>query len=114
MAATEAVPERNKCELTIYERRLIPDPSTLDAIADYARENSLVIRVTIVPAKGDWRQPFITYLKYGILLEDLKEIINIEKRTPGFYFNEVLGTLHYRSYDGLLLRCLSEEERSNA
>ncbi|KAJ0985463.1 hypothetical protein J5N97_003819 [Dioscorea zingiberensis] len=56
----------------------------------------------------DWRQPFIEYLKYDKLLEDKSKGLQIKRRA--LRFTLINDILYCRSYDQLLLRCLSPEE----
>lgn len=91
--ATMAVPKGGHCEIFVKEKRLMPDLGTWDAIADCVSSNPMVTRVGIFPAGEDWRQPFINYLKYGILREDAKEKIGIRIRAPRLYLNEAFGLL---------------------
>ncbi|KAM2151275.1 hypothetical protein ACFX1R_045741 [Malus domestica] len=60
----------------------------------------------------EWRQPLIDYLGHGKLLDDLRYCSEIRRRAPRFlYYN---GALHRCSFEGLLLRCLGEEEANQA
>ncbi|XP_019190497.1 PREDICTED: uncharacterized protein LOC109184956 [Ipomoea nil] len=62
--------------------------------------------------KDDWRQPLIDYLTDGKLPEDPRKRVDIKRRTPRFiYYKE---TLYRRSFDGIFLRCLGEEEALQA
>ncbi|XP_019157455.1 PREDICTED: uncharacterized protein LOC109154025 [Ipomoea nil] len=62
--------------------------------------------------KDDWRQPLIDYLTDGKLPEDPRKRMDIKRRTPRFiYYKE---TLYRRSFDGIFLRCLREEEALQA
>lgn len=54
----------------------------------------------------------MNYLQHGRLPEDQRHRADIRRRAPKFvYFND---SLYRRSYDGILLRCLSEEEAAQA
>ncbi|XP_019172650.1 PREDICTED: uncharacterized protein LOC109168051 [Ipomoea nil] len=62
--------------------------------------------------KDDWRQPLIDYLTDQKLPEDPRKRVDIKRRTPRFiYYKE---TLYRRSFDGIFLRCLGEEEALQA
>ncbi|XP_019196045.1 PREDICTED: uncharacterized protein LOC109189877 [Ipomoea nil] len=62
--------------------------------------------------KEDWRQPLINYLTDGKLPEDPRKRVDIKRRTPSFiYYKE---TLYHRSFDGVFLRCLGEDEALQA
>jgi len=55
----------------------------------------------------DWRFPFIDFILYDISPDDPKEATVIRRKAPRFYYNAITRTLYRRSYDGILLRCLS-------
>ncbi|GAA0142310.1 hypothetical protein LIER_03241 [Lithospermum erythrorhizon] len=61
--------------------------------------------VTGTGSHDDWRQPIIDYLQQGKLPDDVRKKIDIRRRAPRFiYFND---TLFRRSFEEVLLRCLS-------
>ncbi|XP_031127545.1 uncharacterized protein LOC116029638 [Ipomoea triloba] len=62
--------------------------------------------------QDDWRQSLIDYFADGRLPEDPRKRVDIRRRAPRFiYYNE---TLYRRSFDGVWLRCLGEEEALQA
>ncbi|XP_019197183.1 PREDICTED: uncharacterized protein LOC109191059 [Ipomoea nil] len=62
--------------------------------------------------KDDWRQSLIDYLVDGKLPEDPCKRVDIKRRAPRFiYYKE---TLYRRSFEGVFLRCLGEEESLQA
>ncbi|KAK3011678.1 hypothetical protein RJ639_010858 [Escallonia herrerae] len=63
-------------------------------------------------ALRDWRQPLIDYLEHGRLPEDIRHKTEIRRRAPRFIYYK--DTLFRRSYEGLFLRCLREEEAVQA
>ncbi|XP_075088518.1 uncharacterized protein LOC142170492 [Nicotiana tabacum] len=62
--------------------------------------------------KIDWRQTMIDYLCYGILPEDPRRKTGIRRRAPRFLYYK--DTLYRRSFEGVLLRCLGEDETIQA
>ena len=58
----------------------------------------------------DWRIFLIDYALYGILSDDPKEAASIRRRSLRFYYDLIVKTLYCRSYDGILLHCLSNSE----
>ncbi|XP_070041634.1 uncharacterized protein [Nicotiana tomentosiformis] len=62
--------------------------------------------------KEEWRQPIIDYLCYGILPENPRRRTEIRRRAPRFLYYK--DTLQRRSFEGVLLRCLREEEALQA
>ncbi|KAK3000881.1 hypothetical protein RJ639_022427 [Escallonia herrerae] len=59
-----------------------------------------------------WKQPLIDYLEHGRLPEDIRHKTEIRRRVPRFIYYK--DTLFRRSYEGLILRCLGEEEADQA
>ena len=47
---------------------------------------------------------------HDILPDDPKEATSIRRRSLRFYYDPIVKTLYRRSYDGILLRCLSNSE----
>ncbi|XP_020272508.1 uncharacterized protein LOC109847688 [Asparagus officinalis] len=62
----------------------------------------------------DWRFPIIDYVLYGLLPKDIKERESTRRRAPRFYYDSQSQTLYRKSYDRLLLRCLSNREAREA
>jgi len=62
------------------------------------------------PELSDWQFPYIDYALYDILPDNPKEAAIIRRKAPKFYYNVIKRTLHRRSHDGILLRCLSHKE----
>ncbi|XP_070026315.1 uncharacterized protein [Nicotiana sylvestris] len=72
-------------------------------------ENKLKHLVTISEVeKEEWRQPIIDYLCYRILLENLWRRTEIRHRAPRFLYHK--DTVYRRSFEGVLLLCLGEDE----
>ncbi|XP_019160668.1 PREDICTED: uncharacterized protein LOC109157214 [Ipomoea nil] len=62
--------------------------------------------------KDDWRQPLVDYLTDGKLPEDPRKRVDIKRRAPRFICYK--ETLNRRSFEGVFLRCLGEEEALQA
>jgi hypothetical protein len=60
----------------------------------------------------DWRIPFIECLKYGRMPEDRNKSIELKRRIMSYTLLQDM--LYKRSYDQLLLRCLSPQEARQA
>ncbi|KAG9458147.1 hypothetical protein H6P81_002655 [Aristolochia fimbriata] len=98
LAQFDARPER----IPICERWVVP---TLEKFST-KEEINLVSVYTI--EEEDWRQQFFDYLEHKKLPEELKARAYVRRVAPKFcLFN---NTLYRRSYDGILLRCVSKEE----
>lgn len=60
----------------------------------------------------NWRQPFIDYLQYEKLPDDLNHRIEIWRHAPRFlYFN---SQLYRRSFNEIFMRCLRNDEVQGA
>ncbi|XP_027086502.2 uncharacterized protein [Coffea arabica] len=62
--------------------------------------------------KEDWRHLIVDYLNHGKLPEDPKKRVDIRRRAPRFIYYK--GTLYRRSFYGVFLRCLGEDEAMQA
>ena len=58
--------------------------------------------------KDDWRHLIMDYLNHGKLPEHPKKRVDIRRRAPRFIYYK--GTLYRRSFDGVFLRYLGENE----
>ena len=58
----------------------------------------------------DWRFSLIDYALHGLLPDDPKEAVSIRLRSFRFYYDPIVKTLYCRSYEGILLRCLSNSK----
>ena len=76
----------------------------------YALEVSEVHTTLINFELRDWRFLIIDYALYGILSDDPREAVSVRRRSTWFYYDAVVNTLYRRSYDSILLRCLSNSE----
>ncbi|XP_075081808.1 uncharacterized protein LOC142166433 [Nicotiana tabacum] len=76
-------------------------------------ENELEHLVAVSEAEKEvWRQPIIDYLSYGILPENLRRRTKIHGHAPRFLYYK--DTLYRRSFEGVLLRCLGDDEALQA
>ncbi|KAL0463429.1 UNVERIFIED_CONTAM: hypothetical protein Slati_0230500 [Sesamum latifolium] len=64
------------------------------------------------PIKEDWRQLLIDYLKYEKVPDDPRRKVDIRRRATHFIHHN--DTLYRRSFDGVFLRCLSDDEAIQA
>jgi len=102
LAATLAVPIDATYHLTVAARRLF--------CPKYLLETDEVHATSIGFERRDWWLPIIDYALHDILPDDHKKAAFIRQRSLRFYYNPVVKTLYHRSYDGILLRCLSDSE----
>ena len=66
------------------------------------------VHITSIDFKPrDWRFSLIDYTLHDILPDDPKEAASIRRRFLRFYYDPIVKTLYSRSYDGILLCCLS-------
>ncbi|XP_038688690.1 uncharacterized protein LOC119987863 [Tripterygium wilfordii] len=66
----------------------------------------------ITEDSDDWRTPFIQYLQDDVLPQDKNEARALQRKSSRYTI--VDGILYKRSYQGVLLRCLSQEEAQYA
>ena len=106
LASTLTLPDQT--QVTVCQKWIVTPLNEEEYI-----ENKLDHIVAIVEAaKEDWRQPIIDYLCYGILPENPRRRTDIRRRAPRFLYYK--DTLYRRSFKGMLLRCLVEEEAIQA
>ncbi|KAJ8621804.1 hypothetical protein MRB53_030333 [Persea americana] len=109
LAASIAIQEGENMQITVCQRRILPPINTHQAIAEC--HQVVGSRISILkPPISDWRDPFIDYIMFGILPEDPKEWVSIQRRAPNFYLDIPSKMLYRKSFNGVLLRCLSQQE----
>ena len=109
LAASLLFPDDQPLNLIICERRIMPPLNTVEAIAK--GHKMMVNRISVHHIEEeDWRLPLIEYIREGVLPENVKERESIRRRAPKFFYNEETKVIYRRSFDVLLLRCLSKEE----
>ena len=102
LATTLALPIDTTYHLTVATRRLV--------CHTYVLETNEVHITSIGFEPRDWRLPLIDYVLHDILPDDPKEAASIQRRSLCFYYDLMVKTLYRHSYDGILLRCLSNSE----
>ena len=101
-------PDQQDIQVTIWNRKVLS--SCLD---DERLQNKHPVREeTLTASENNWREPFFKYLKYDELPEEKFLVMQLKKRAMRFAF--VNDVLYRRSYDQLLLRCLSKKESEEA
>lgn len=58
----------------------------------------------------DWRFPFMHFVLYDIFTEDPKEATSVTRRANHSFYNIDIKQIYWKSYDGILLWCLSCKE----
>ncbi|KAM2774450.1 hypothetical protein COP1_019338 [Malus domestica] len=105
LASSMTLGEDEAADVPVCQRYLI------SLVTEMILDDTNVISVLPVDVEK-WRQPLIDYLKHGKLPNDLRHRSEIHQRAPRFlYYKE---TLYRRSFEGVLLRCLGEEEANQA
>ncbi|KAM1699106.1 hypothetical protein ACFX13_030926 [Malus domestica] len=105
LASSMTLGEDEAADVPICQRWVIP------LATEMILDDTNVISVLPVDVE-EWRQPLIDYLEYGKLPNDPRHRSEIHRRAPRFlYYKE---TLYRRSFEGVLLRCLGEEEANQA
>ncbi|XP_020258994.1 uncharacterized protein LOC109835429 [Asparagus officinalis] len=107
LAANLAQPLGTCQHVTVASRRLFKSEDT-------PAEANTTYQAPDQSKERDWRFPIIDYVLYGILPEDVKERDSVRRHAPRFYYDATTKALYRRSYDGILLRCLSTTEAREA
>ncbi|XP_070026113.1 uncharacterized protein [Nicotiana sylvestris] len=106
LASSLTLPDQ--VQVTVCQKWVVPPPNEVEC-----EENELKYLVAVSEVeKEEWRQPIIDYLCYGILPENLRRRTEIRCRALCFLYYK--DTLSRRSFEGVLLRCLGEEEALQA
>ncbi|KAM1119249.1 hypothetical protein ACFX2B_042860 [Malus domestica] len=105
LASSMTLGENETTDVPVCQRWVIP------LVTEMILDDTNGISVLPVDVEK-WRQPLIDYLKHGKLLDDPRHRSEIRRLAPRFlYYKE---TLYRRSFEGVLLRCLGEEEANQA
>ena len=107
LAAVLKLPVDGRIEVTVEECLVLPH--VLETISQTENVNS---NETSETQDLDWRAPFIEYLKFGRLPIEKSKVIELKRRILSYTLMN--DNLYRRSYDQLLLRCLSIEEAKQA
>jgi len=102
LAAALALPIDETYYLTVAARRLVCPKHVLETIEVHTTSLGFKPR--------DWRFFFIDYTLHDILPNDPKKVAFIRRRSLLFYYNSIVKTLYHRSYNNILLCCLSNSE----
>ncbi|XP_057481966.1 uncharacterized protein LOC130768877 [Actinidia eriantha] len=107
LASSLALPDV-EARISICQRWVIP-PHFDDEYNNKMKVNAITV---FEIEKEDWRQSLIDYLQHGKLPENPHRRTDVRRCAPRFiYYN---STLYRRSFEGLLLRCLGENEATHA
>ncbi|KAG9442388.1 hypothetical protein H6P81_018242 [Aristolochia fimbriata] len=111
IAANLALFDQRPCQVPICERWVIPPPVKEETEEDETEETEESLPISASQNHTeDWREAIINFLRHGTLPVDLRERAQIRRVAPKYVF--IHDILYRRSYEGLLLRCLSKEEGS--
>ncbi|KAL0352303.1 UNVERIFIED_CONTAM: hypothetical protein Scaly_1619000 [Sesamum calycinum] len=97
--------------IPICKSWIIPPIFSDDEDDMFYEEENHVMEVFEVEEE-DWRQPLVDCLKYEKLPNDLRRRIDTRRQATRFTYYK--GTLYRRSFDGIFLRCLSDNEKVQA
>nr|XP_011465143.1 PREDICTED: uncharacterized protein LOC101299390 [Fragaria vesca subsp. vesca] len=108
LAASLTLPNEKDIQITVGERRLLTP--ALERIEE--SYEAYAVTVFEVEEESDWRKCMIEYCQSGKLPSDPRKRVYIRRTALRFvYINDIL---YRRSFDGILLRCLSKEEAAHA
>ncbi|KAM2690737.1 hypothetical protein EV1_043866 [Malus domestica] len=105
LASSMTLGEDEATNVPVCQRWVIP------LVTEMVLSDTNVISILPVNVE-EWRQPLINYLEHGMLPDDPKHRSEIRRRAHRFLYYK--GTLYRRSFEGVLLRCLGEEEANQA
>ncbi|XP_070005786.1 uncharacterized protein [Nicotiana sylvestris] len=98
----------DQAQVTVCQKWVVLLPNEAEG-----EENELKHLVVVSEVeKEEWRQPIIDYLCYRILPKNPRRRTEIRLRASRFLYNK--DTLYIRSFEGVLLRCLGEDETLEA
>ncbi|KAL0395043.1 UNVERIFIED_CONTAM: hypothetical protein Slati_4470500 [Sesamum latifolium] len=100
-----------EARIPICKSWIIPPIFSDDKDDTFQEEENHVMEV-FETEEEDWWQPLVDYLKYGKLPSDPRRRIDIRRRATRFIYYK--GTLYRRSFEGIFLRCLSDDEKDQA
>ncbi|KAL0462338.1 UNVERIFIED_CONTAM: hypothetical protein Slati_0121400 [Sesamum latifolium] len=100
-----------KAHIPICKSWIIPPIFSDDEDDTFQEEENHVMEVFEIEEE-DWRQPLVDYLKYGKLPSDPRRRTDIRRRATRFIYYK--GTLYRRSFEGIFLRYLSDDEKDQA
>ncbi|KAL0416097.1 UNVERIFIED_CONTAM: hypothetical protein Slati_3441600 [Sesamum latifolium] len=100
-----------EARIPICKSWIIPSIFSDDEDDMFQEEENHVMEVFEIEEE-DWRQPLVDYLKYGKLPSDQRQRTDIRWRATCFIYYK--GTLYRRSFEGIFLRCLSDDEKDQA
>ncbi|CAL8157612.1 unnamed protein product [Prunus armeniaca] len=111
LAASLTLPNERDIQITVGERHLLPP--AIERIEEVVDSNVITTSEHEEEQDDlDWRHPIIKYLQHGKLPNDSRKKAEVQRRAIRFlYLND---TLYKRSFDGMLLRCLSKQDATKA
>ncbi|KAL0445562.1 UNVERIFIED_CONTAM: hypothetical protein Slati_1684100 [Sesamum latifolium] len=110
LASILSMTDKKIC-IPIYKSWIIPPIFSDDEDDTFQKEENHVMEV-FETEEEDWRQPLVDYLKYGKLPSDPRRRTDIRRRATRFIYYK--STLYRRSFEGIFLRCLSDDEKDQA
>ncbi|KAG9444536.1 hypothetical protein H6P81_015876 [Aristolochia fimbriata] len=109
IAASLARFDERPNQVPICERWVIPPPLEEEKEEEQTEETEESLPISGSQNQTeDWCKPIINFLRHSTLPVDLRERVQIRRTAPRYIF--INDVLYRRSYEGLLLRCLSKEE----
>ena len=108
LAASLTLPCERDIQVTVGERRLLPPAFERKEVFQETNH----ISVLDIEEVSDWRRDTIEYRQNERLPDDPKRRVYIKRTVVRYAFHN--NMLYKRSFDGMLLRCLSKEEAAQA
>jgi ribonuclease HI len=103
LASSLVFPGDDHVQIRVEERWLLP--AVLELVQDEYEVNIIVVANV---EESDWRKPFLDYFNHGSLPDDHATRRQLLRRAPSYWLKA--DVLYKRSFDGVLLRCVSRSE----
>jgi len=106
LAAALIFPNNESAHVRVEERWLLP--AVLELVQEEHEVNVVVVANV---EEDDWRKSFFDYFNHGIHPNDPVARRQLLRRAPSYLLKA--GILFRRSFDGVLLRCVSRDEANS-
>ncbi|KAL0313482.1 UNVERIFIED_CONTAM: hypothetical protein Sradi_5747500 [Sesamum radiatum] len=107
LASTLSMTDKES-RIPICKSWVIPPVCSDDEDDMFQEEKNHVMEVFEVEEE-DWRQPLVDYFKYRKLPNDPRERTDTRRRAARFIYYK--GTLYRRSFEGIFLCCINDDEK---
>lgn len=112
LVATLALSPKLKQKVLVTSRTLYHPKEALVIKNDVKQilKNKTLYETSTSMELRDWWFPFVDFVLYDTFPKDPKEVTLIKRRVDQFYYNAIIKQLYRKSYDRILIPCLSQNE----